>query len=418
MAAMLEPRINYARTSDGLNIAFTTIGDGDGIPVIALRAPQLSHIGREFQLPFETQMHEFERMARGRMVVRFDTRGSGLSDRDVEDISIDARIRDIDAVADKLGLEQFALHASVHACMWAIAYAAARPERVSHVVVQNAYTRGSTYWDQPGRAALEPLASIDWVTYTEASMSHAFGWIPGDIPRALAAQMRAAMTPKDFLRYLAVDRETDVTDLLSEVRCPVLVHHFQLSTLTTQDMAIRLAGSVRDGRLSLPKTLGEAIRTMHEFLDEDQRRSAPPADEVAFDEGLRIFLVANAQAQPGAIESAISAHGGAAVASIAGSSTGLFHSAQAALTCARELAENALASIGLHAGEPNGAPGSEADQALVLAVRAAVNALPGQVVVSNVVRELVAGKGFHFAELPESLHGTSDESPRRLFALR
>ncbi len=418
MAAMLEPRINYARTADGLNIAYTTIGEGDGVPVIALRAPQLSHIGREFHLPFETQMHEFERMARGRMVVRFDTRGSGLSDRDVEDLSLEARIRDIDAVADRLGLERFAIHASVHACMWAIAYAASRPERVSHVILQNAYTRGADYWDQPGRAALEPLAAIDWVTYTEASMSHAFGWIPGDIPRALAAQMRAAMSPKDFLRYLAQDRETDVTDLLPQVRCPVLVHHFQLSTLTTQDMAIRLAGSVRDGRLSLPKTLGEAIRTMRDFLEEEQRRPAPRPHEPAIDEGLRIFLVANAQARPGEIESAISAHGGAAVASIAGSSTGLFHSAQAALTCAKELAESAIARIGLHAGEPNGAPGSEADQALVLAVRAAVNALPGQVVVSNVVRELVAGKGFSFAELPESLHITADESPRRLFALR
>lgn len=415
---MLEPRINYARTSDGLNIAYTTIGDGDGIPIIALRAPQLSHIGREFQLPFETQMHEFERMSQGRTVVRFDTRGSGLSDREVADVSIEARIRDINAVADRLGYEQFALHASVHACMWAIAYAARHPERVTHVILQNAYTRGADYWDQPGRAALEPLAAIDWVTYTEASMSHAFGWIPGDIPRALAAQMRAAMSPADFLRYVAEDRATDVTALLPQVRCPVLVHHFQLSTLTTQDMAIRLAGSVRDGRLSLPKSLGQAIRTMHEFLDEDLRRTPAAPVEQPLDEGLRIFLVANGQVRPGTIESAISAHGGAAVASIAGSSTGLFHSAQAALTCAQELAETATASIGLHAGEPNGAPGSEADQALVLAVRAAVNALPGQVVVSNVVRELVAGKGFAFAELPETLHITADESPRRLFALR
>jgi pimeloyl-ACP methyl ester carboxylesterase len=105
---MLEPRINYALTSDGVNIAFTTFGEG-GTPVIALRAPQMSHIGREFHLPFQTQMHEFERMSASRMVVRFDTRGSGLSDRSVSDISIEGRIRDINAVADKLGLERFAL---------------------------------------------------------------------------------------------------------------------------------------------------------------------------------------------------------------------------------------------------------------------------------------------------------------------
>jgi len=410
---MLEPRISYALTSDGVNIAYTSFGEGDGVPVIALRAPQLSHIGREFQLPFETQMHEFERMSAGRLVVRFDTRGSGLSDRRVADVSLEARLRDIDAVADKLQLGQFALQASVHSCMWAIAYAATRPERVTHLVLQQAYTRGDEYWNQPGRAALEPLASIDWVTYTEASMSHAFGWIPGDVPRALAAQMRAAMTPEDFAAYMREDRGTDVTGLLPDVVCPVLVTHFQLSTLATQDMAVRLAGSVRDGRLCLPRTLGESIRSMHEFLDEDRGPKASAPDGGIPEEGLRIFLVANGHAPPGRVEAAISAHGGAAVASIAGSSTGLFTSAQAAVTCAQEVAETAAAGVGLHAGEPGGTPGSEADQALVHAVRAAVNALPGQVVVSNVVRELVAGKGFSFAELP-----TTGEDPRRLFALR
>lgn len=416
---MLEPRISYARTSDGLNIAYTVIGDGDGLPIIALRAPQLSHIGREFQLPFETQMREYQRMSQGRRVVRFDTRGSGLSDRGVLDVSLEARIRDIDAVADKLGLQQFALQAQVHACLWAIAYAVRNPDRVTHLVLQQAYTKGSDYWDQPGRAALEPLATIDWVTYTEASMSHAFGWIPGDIPRALAGQMRAAMTPEDFVTYLREDRKTDVTALLPQVRCPVLVTHFPLSTLTTQDMAIRLAGSVPDGRLTLPKTLGESIRTMHEFLGEQPRQAAPAPDESdAHVEGLRIFVVANAPAPPGRMESAISSHGGAAVASIAGSSTGLFHSAQAALTCARELAESEGASIGVHAGEPGGTPGTEADQALVLAVRAAVNAVPGQVVVSNVVRELVAGKGFSFAEMSGSLGIDRQAGERRLFALR
>ena len=409
---MLEPRIGYARTTDGLNIAFTVIGDGEGTPVIALRAPQLSHIGREFQLPFETQMHEFERMARGRTVIRFDTRGSGLSDRGVADVSLEARARDIDAVADRLGLKRFALQANVHACMWAISYAALRPERVTHLVLQNAYTRGADYWDQPGRSALEPLALVDWNTYTEASMSHAFGWIPGDIPRALAAQMRAAMTPEDFVAYMREDRRSDVTALLPQVRCPVLVLHFPLSTLTTQEMAVRLAGTVPDGRLSLPKSLGEAIRTMRDFLDETPVRPSDTHDDAS--DSLRIFLVANANARPGSIEGRIAAHGGAAVASIAGSSTGLFHSAQAALTCAQELAETAAASIGLHAGESAGTPGTEADQALVLAVRAAVNALPGQVVVSNVVRELVAGKGFSFAELPQAVL----DEPRRWFCPR
>lgn len=412
---MLEPRIHYTRTSDGVNIAYTSFGEG-GIPIIALRPPQLSHIGLEFGLPFQTRFHEFERMSASRQVVRFDTRGAGLSDRGIGDISLEARIRDIDAVADRLGLERFAIQANLHACSWAIAYAVARPQRVSHLLLHQPYTRGSDYWNQAGRSALESLVTLDWMTYTEASMSHAFGWVPGDIPRALASQMRAAMTPEDFLRYLQTDRETDVTPLLGRVSCPVLVVHFDMNALTPRDLAVRVAGAVPDGRLTLPRTLADAIHAMDEFLQQPA-----PVAEVEPDFGelpLRIVLVANGNARPGMIEERIASHGGAAVASMAGSSTGVFGSAQAALGCAQVLAEETGASIGVHAGEPDAAPASEADQSLVVAVRASVVAAPGEVVVSNVVRELVAGKGFGFRELSAPVVVPLMTEPLRLFALR
>jgi pimeloyl-ACP methyl ester carboxylesterase len=412
---MLEPRIHYTRTSDGVNIAYTSFGEG-GVPVIALRPPQLSHIGLEADLPFQTRFHEFERMAETMHVVRFDSRGSGLSDRGVEDVSLEARIRDIDAVADRLGLSRFAIQANLHACSWAIAYAAARPERVSHLVLHQPYTRGSDYWNQAARAALESLIPVDWLTYTEASMSHAFGWVPGDIPRALAAQMRAAITPEDFRRYLETDRETDVTPLLERVTCPVLVVHFDMNALTPRDLAVRLAGAVPDGRLALPRSLGDAVRAMSEFLEYEAPAAEPDGQ---FDDlHLRIVLVANGNTRPGVIEQRIASHGGAAVALMGGTSTGVFGSAQAALGCAQALAEETGASIGVHAGEPGGAPATEADQSLVVAVRASVVAAPGEVVVSNVVRELVAGKGFGFRELAAPVVVPMMTEPLRLFALR
>lgn len=412
---MLEPRIHYTRTSDGVNIAYTSFGEG-GVPVIALRPPQLSHIGLEWNLPFQTRYREFERMSARRQVIRFDTRDSGLSDRDVSNVSLEARIRDIDAVAGRLGLERFALQANLHACSWAVAYAVARPERVSHVVLHQPYTRGADYWNQAGRSALESLVNVDWLTYTEASMSHAFGWVPGDIPRALASQMRAAITPADFLNYLRADRETDVTALLPRVSCPVLVVHFDMNALTPRELAVRVASAVPDGRLALPRSLGEAIREMDEFLDQaaEQPAATPDFDDMP----LRIVLVANGNARPGVIEERIASHSGAAVSLTGGTSTGVFGSAQAALGCAQALAEETGASIGVHAGEPGSAPATEADQSLVVAVRASVVAAPGEVVVSNVVRELVAGKGFGFRELSAPVVVPLMTEPLRLFALR
>jgi pimeloyl-ACP methyl ester carboxylesterase len=408
MGDVFEPPVQYARTSDGVNIAYTAFGNRDGgVPLICLRPPQLSHMALEFQLPFETRWHEFETLAAERLVVRFDSRGCGLSDRGVADVSLEARCRDIAAVADRLRLETFALQGQLHSGTWAIAYAVANPERVSHLILVQAYARGEEYWATPGRAALEPLASIDWNTYTEAAMSNAFAWAPSSLPRALAAQMRASVSPEDFIAFLAEERTCDVTNLLPTVRCPVLVVHFQLNAVTSQDVARRLVSAVPDGRLLLPRDFRESLGAYHEFLSE-----GPIANQTedAATAGFQVFLVASA-ADGGELEQAITRHGGVTIGSPEPSTTASFGSLEAALACGHVLAREYSARVGIGGGEALAAPGEPENQALAVAVRAAGLAEDGEVVVSNVVRELAAGKGFAFAPLR-----ASDASPR-LFTL-
>lgn len=408
MGDVFEPPVQYARTSDGVNIAYTAFGNRDGgVPLICLRPPQLSHVALEFQLPFETRWHEFETLAGERLVVRFDSRGCGLSDRGVADISLDARCRDITAVADRLALDRFALQGQLHSGTWAIAYAAANPERVSHLILVQAYARGEEYWATPGRAALEPLASIDWNTYTEASMSNAFAWAPSSLPRALAAQMRASVSPEDFIAFLAEERTCDVTGLLPNVRCPVLVVHFQLNAVTNQDVARRLVSAVPDGRLLLPRDFGESIGAYNAFLFEGPIANRTDA---AGDEGFQVFLVASAAVGTEDLERTIERTGGAPAGSFEGTTTASFSSAESALHCGHELAREYSARVGIGGGEAS-PPGEEENQALAVAERAASLAEAGEVVVSNVLRELTAGKGFGFAPLT-----AADTSPR-LFTL-
>ena len=278
---MLAPSIRYARTVDNVNIACAAFGSG-GTPVIALRPPESSHLGFEFTLPMETRHHEFERMAAHRTVVRFDPRGAGLSDRDVADLALGARLRDIDAVADHLGFTTFAIQASLQTCAWAIAYAASRPGRVTHLALHQPYVSGANFWDEPGRRALESLIPVDWPTYTEAAMSHAFGWAPGDTPRALATQMRAAMTPADFLAYLRAERLISVETLLPQVACPVLVVHCPPATLAPRELALRLTASVPDGRLTLPASFDQYLDELNAFLDSPGADvdPAPPSDRL------------------------------------------------------------------------------------------------------------------------------------------
>ena len=407
-----QPRVQYARTSDGVNIAYTTMGKPGGVPIICLRPPQLSHMALEWNLPFETRWNEFETLSQGRLVVRFDSRGCGLSDRGVTDISLEARARDIEAVADRLGLERFALQGQLHAGSWAVHYAATHPERVSHLMLVQSYTNARDYWGMPARAALEPLAAVDWMTYTEASMSNAFAWAPGDLPRALAAQMRASVDQQDFVAFLESERSVDVTHLLPRIQCPAMVVHFQLNAVTNQDIARRIASAMPDGRMSLPRHFRESLAFYREFLDETAESRTPAASGDG--QGLRIFLVAAGEAAPGRMEEVIQRSGGQPVSSMSGITTALFDSSQGAIECGRRLSDNLGVAVGIHAGEPSEQPAQEADPALVVAVRAAGLAGGGRVAVSNIIRELAAGKGFSFEQFEDEADGEGS----RLFALR
>ena len=101
----MEPHIQYAKTSDGVNIAFTTYGEGPAL--IWSNNPVVSHVQREWEQPLIRAA--IAAYAARRMLVRYDTRGVGLSDRDVDDFSLEARVRDLEAVVEHLKLEQFSL---------------------------------------------------------------------------------------------------------------------------------------------------------------------------------------------------------------------------------------------------------------------------------------------------------------------
>src|SRR5437867_6751409 len=120
---MARPEIQYARTSDGVSIAFYEMGEGPPL-VIASVSEFLSHL-RLRMIP------EYHRDGRGlgrfNRIIRYDLRGAGFSDRNTRDFSLDARVRDLEAVVDHLGLDRFDLLGSIHGGPLAIAYASHHP---------------------------------------------------------------------------------------------------------------------------------------------------------------------------------------------------------------------------------------------------------------------------------------------------
>ena len=110
-----------------------------GAPRLVRTATWLTHLEFDWESPL--WRHWLEGLADGHKVLRYDERGCGLSDRDVEDVSLDARVADLEAVIDAAGLERVALLGISQGGPVAVAFAARRPERVSHLVLFATFAR-------------------------------------------------------------------------------------------------------------------------------------------------------------------------------------------------------------------------------------------------------------------------------------
>jgi pimeloyl-ACP methyl ester carboxylesterase len=120
------PHISYARSADGVSLAFTVAGTGPAL-VFVPWVP-FSNLRMEWQNPL---LHGvFERLSRRLTLIHYDGRGTGHSQRDVADLSLDAMISDLEAVVDQAGVAEVSLLGQYNSCPHAIAYAARQPRRV------------------------------------------------------------------------------------------------------------------------------------------------------------------------------------------------------------------------------------------------------------------------------------------------
>src|SRR3989337_2104766 len=202
----MEPRIQYAKTSDGVSIAFWTMGHG--MPLVYMPPGMFSHIQLESQHP--STRHWYEALANGRRLVRYDGRGTGLSQRDVASFSLDSFLADLEAVADRLGLERFALWGFGDSGPVAISYAARYPERVSHLLLWCTWARTS---DPPWIDALYELMRKDWEAYTETVAHGLLGWSAAEEAGRIAALIREAVAPQNASAAGSAGHQIDAVGL-------------------------------------------------------------------------------------------------------------------------------------------------------------------------------------------------------------
>ncbi len=192
----------------------------------------------------------YESLAQERMLVGYDRRGTGLSDRQVADYSLDAQGLDLEAIVERLGITQFALFAGLYLGPAAIAYAARHRDKVTHLLLWCTSPRAPP--ELLGIDAkynlLEPLMETDWERYAETVAHWVVGWEDPQETRTYAAFLREGSTPESLLAYQLASWEFDASPLLNEVQCPTLVLHRRSGARRGQAACFSNTGRSPDSR--------------------------------------------------------------------------------------------------------------------------------------------------------------------------
>lgn len=433
----MEPRVQYTRTSDGVSIAFWSIGEGD--PLVIMPSMPMSHIEYEWQIPEWRAF--YERLAERRRVVRYDGRGAGLSDRKAMAYSLDVMLLDLDAVVERLNLDRFAIFAAYHPGPPAIEYAARHPERVSQLVLWASFARASEL-SSPVIHATRSLIEQDWDVYTQTAAHVLLGWNAGPAAANFARFIKEANTPEGVLALLHAASDFDVTHRLQDVRAPTLVIQRRGISWMSLDMARNLAGGIPDARLavlegdSLAPYIGDVdsvVNAVFDFLGEGASQRQADASS------LRTILFTDIEGHTSMMRrlgdargrdvlreheritrAALRAYGGSEVKTMGDGFLASFGSAQKALQCAVAL-QRAFADytalggaelkvrVGLNAGEPIAEGNDLFGSAVITAARCAAQARGGEILATDVVKQLAGGRGFEFEDRGQSvLRGFED----------
>ncbi len=223
----VEQQIGFAETSDGVRIAYATSGSG---PPVVFVLGWATHIKEGFGSPLYDLGGAIRSTSENFRLVRYDGRGFGLSDRKATDFSIDARVRDLEAVVDALGLERFALYAASAGGPTGIAYAARHPERVSRLVLAATFAGAAT--DPDGHIVSLKAARARWAVYrtswhlpsTRAMLVDQLAPDAGEVQRRVQIHfLGLAADGPVIAAFFEASRDTDVSEEARRVRAPTLV---------------------------------------------------------------------------------------------------------------------------------------------------------------------------------------------------
>ena len=222
-------QIRFCVTPDNVRLAYATVGSG---PPIVRVANCFNHLDFEWGSPI--WRHWVRDLARGHSILRYDGRGNGLSQRDVDNFSLDAWVQDLETVVDAAGLDTFALMGHSQGSSVAIAYAARYPERVSHLILCGSYARGACHRESAevleARRALETLVDLNFGKSNPSFFHFVTSFY---IPETTTPEEQEwfknlqliSVSSRNLVQFMRACDEINIRDLLPRVAVPTIVFH-------------------------------------------------------------------------------------------------------------------------------------------------------------------------------------------------
>ena len=440
-SAVLQPQVRYARSADGVNIAYASAGSGP--PLLIFPFPTLTHVTRVWTLPGAVPGP----LAESFRVTTYDARRCGMSDRVADDFSIDAMVRDAEAVAAAAGIERSSVVAYWDGVPFALAYAARHPERIDRLVLIDGWCAYRDFLGVAAHRAAQALRDQDWTLFTDTAVRVLNRSDDDAVAREWAEFWRASIDRESFWPSSDAIDAWDVSAEVPAVRTPTLLIHYKDNGFIPVAASQHIASMLADARLVVSDVFWQThyLPLIREFLSGD----APPDPAVRGAGVFRVVLFTDLvdhtamtsllgdnkarellREHERITREALRAAGGTEVKTMGDGFMAAFASVTRAVECAIAL-QRALATrnaqvddahrltvrVGVNAGEPIAEDGDLFGATVILAARIAAQAEGGEVLVANAVRELCAGKGFAFDPRGEFAAKGFTE-PVQVFAVR
>jgi class 3 adenylate cyclase/pimeloyl-ACP methyl ester carboxylesterase len=430
----MKPSIQFIKRKDGVKIAYSKLGAGQ--PLV-FTPPWVTSLDFLFEDSFSKQF--VENLARKLMVVIYDKHGCGQSDKNRKIFTLDTELLDLEAVVDHLGLREFNLFGSSMSGPLSIVFTVRHPNRVSRLILYGTYANGDKLAPKKVQRAIISLLEASWGLGSKTIADIFYPDAKAEEVQSTARYMRLSSTSDIAIRLLELCYSVDVTEILSSIKKPTLILHREGDKSISIGHGRQLASEIPKSSF---KILGgnvhpvwggksnEIIEEILEFLGEeklhgivDKAEALAPENSEIIEQATIVFTdivsstdlvtkIGDASARDlfikhdKIVRNQLKKYSGKELQNLGDGFMLSFASSTAAINCACKIQQQISEAlplirvrIGINTGEVVRREGKHPfGQAVVIASRIVSKCKGGQILISDIAKQLAAGSRLSFVE--------------------